>query len=84
VRETRADVVLLDLAMPHVDGLEALVELRAAAPGLGVVVLSGCDAARMAPKAFELGADDYIEKGAGKERVRAAVLAVAAGRRGAG
>jgi DNA-binding NarL/FixJ family response regulator len=57
------------------------VELRAGDPGLGVVVLSGFDAARMAPKAFELGADEYVEKGAGMERVRAAVRAVAAERR---
>ena len=82
VRAAAADVVLLDLSMPRVDGLEALADLRAAAPDLGIVVLSGFEECRMAPKALALGADRYLEKAAGMEDVRATVRAVHADRRG--
>jgi len=83
VRAARADVVLLDLSMPRVDGLEALADLRAAAPDLGIVVLSGFDEHRMGAKALALGADRYLEKAAGMEQVRATVRSVAAARRDA-
>jgi diguanylate cyclase (GGDEF)-like protein len=83
VCDAGADVVLLDLSMPRVDGLEALADLRAAAPDLGIVVLSGFEEHRMAAKALALGADRYLEKASGMEEVRASVRAVAADRRGA-
>jgi DNA-binding NarL/FixJ family response regulator len=83
VGEAGADVVLLDLSMPHVDGLEALADLRAAEPDLGIVVLSGFEEHRMAAKALALGADRYLEKAAGMDEVRSTVRAVAAARRGA-
>jgi DNA-binding NarL/FixJ family response regulator len=83
VAAARADVVLLDLSMPRVDGLEALADLRAADPRVGIVVLSGFDPERMEAKALALGADRYLAKAAGMGEVRAAVRAVHALRRGA-
>ncbi len=59
----RPDLVLLDLAMPLMDGLQALPLIRAAVPNVRVVVLSGFDARRMAPTALAAGADRYLEKG---------------------
>ncbi len=56
-------LVLLDLAMPEMDGLEALPLIRAAVPGVKVVVLSGFDGTRMAKQALDAGADHYVEKG---------------------
>jgi DNA-binding NarL/FixJ family response regulator len=76
-------VVLLDLSMPRVDGLEALADLRAADPGIGIVVLSGFDGERMEAKAPALGADRYLGKAVGKGEVRATVRTVHALRRGA-
>lgn len=64
VRETQPDVLLLDLSMPHLDGLEVLRELRAGGARTAVVVASGFAGRRMAPAALELGAHDYFEKGA--------------------
>ncbi|HVF19977.1 MAG TPA: response regulator, partial [Mycobacteriales bacterium] len=61
--ELQPDVVLLDLAMPGMDGLEALPLVRAAAPDAKVVVLSGFAAARMEQSALDLGAAAYVEKG---------------------
>jgi DNA-binding NarL/FixJ family response regulator len=63
VRESQADVVLLDLSMPGRDGLEAIPMLRAAAPGCAIVVLSGFDADRLAPQVIGAGACSYVEKG---------------------
>ena len=61
---TDPDLVLLDLSMPVMDGLEALPHLRRAVPGAAVVVLSSfpSDAAQRA--ALAAGAHGYLEKDA--------------------
>jgi CheY-like chemotaxis protein len=59
----RLDLVLLDLSMPRMDGLEALPFLRAAAPRARMVVLSGFAEAGSAEAARRAGADLYLEKG---------------------
>jgi PAS domain S-box-containing protein len=56
------DLVLLDLAMPVLDGLEAIPLIRACSPETQIVVLSGFTAERMERKALDQGADAYIEK----------------------
>jgi len=61
--ELQPDLVLLDLAMPRMDGLEALPLLREAVRDVRVVVLSGFDKGAMAEKAMAAGADSYVEKG---------------------
>jgi PAS domain S-box-containing protein len=61
--EHQPDVILLDLSMPVMDGLQAIPEIRRVSPGTRIVVLSGFDGARMKPVALELGADAYLEKG---------------------
>jgi DNA-binding NarL/FixJ family response regulator len=62
--ELQPDLVMLDLAMPRMDGLEALPLIREAVPGVRVVVLSGFNQVTMADKALEAGADRYVVKGA--------------------
>jgi DNA-binding NarL/FixJ family response regulator len=57
------DLCLLDMAMPVMDGLEALPRIRDVAPDCVVVVLSGFDAERMASTAMGRGAAGYIAKG---------------------
>jgi diguanylate cyclase (GGDEF)-like protein len=76
VAETRPDVVLLDLSMPKVDGLEALPRILEAAPWAGVVVLSGRDEAAAAPAALAAGAERFMAKPAGAAAIRDAVLEV--------
>jgi DNA-binding NarL/FixJ family response regulator len=79
--ETRPDVVLLDLSMPGLDGLEVITRVREAAPETGILVFSGFAAERMSVVALALGADGYLEKGEPLETVRQAVRDLASRRR---
>jgi len=57
------DILLLDLAMPVLDGLQALPHIRERAPDSLVVVLSGFGASAMGEEAVRLGATTYVQKG---------------------
>jgi DNA-binding NarL/FixJ family response regulator len=61
-RRHRPDLVLLDIAMPLQDGLEALPRIRQASPASRVVILSSFGEQRFGAQALELGASAYIEK----------------------
>lgn len=84
VTELQPDIVLLDLSMPGLDGLEAIPLLQDAAPGIGIIVFSGFAADRMREPAISLGADRYLEKGEPLEVIRHTVREVATGRRDGG
>ena len=62
-KEQQPDVLLLDIAMPAMDGLQALPELKKGHPSVKVVVLSSFSESEMRDKALGLGADAYVEKG---------------------
>lgn len=75
-REYQPDVVLLDLAMPRMDGLQALPLIREVAPDARVIVLSGFDESRMAGAATAAGAHAYLRKGASPDELIATVASV--------
>ena len=58
-----ADVVLLDLGLPDVHGLEAVRRAHAAAPHIPLVVLTGMDDESLGAQALHEGAEDYLIKG---------------------
>jgi CheY-like chemotaxis protein len=62
-------VILLDLSMPVMDGLEVIPELRRRAPDAKIVVLSGFMASRLGVDVIERGAHAYVEKGADAEEL---------------
>lgn len=69
VRTGRPDVVLLDLSMPVMDGLEALPHIRALAPAARIIVLSGFGATELTQRALDAGADGYLQKGVSLGRI---------------
>ena len=73
------DVVLLDVAMPVMDGLEALPHLRDRAPDATVIMLSGFSELRLGAEAAALGAAAYLEKGLAPAALVSRVLEVLEG-----
>lgn len=61
VKSLRPDMVLLDLGLPDIDGLEVLEEIRAES-NVPVLIVSARDDNKEIVKAFDLGADDYVTK----------------------
>jgi PAS domain S-box-containing protein len=60
----RPDVMLLDVSMPIVDGLEALPKVLEASPGTRVVMYSGFEETGLAARAHEIGAHAFVSKAA--------------------
>ena len=61
-KDPSPDLVLLDLLMPDIDGLQTLEQLRQLRPGLKVVMLSCVSDTRKVVQAIRLGAQDYLTK----------------------
>ena len=62
-RELQPHLVLLDMAMPRMDGLQALPLIRDAVPDVRVIVLSGFNQGTLEQEALAAGADRYVVKG---------------------
>ena len=71
----KIDVVLLDLVMPEMDGIEALEEIRPDMPNLPVVMLTSQSSINTVVSAMKAGANDFIVKPASAERIRSAIAA---------
>src|SRR4051794_8003470 len=74
VERLKPDVVLLDLAMPVLDGFEAMPLMLERSPDTTIVALSGFAADRMASLCIASGAHAYLEKGEDAAVIREAVL----------
>jgi len=75
----RPDVVLLDLEMPDVDGVEAIPQLLATLPSLGVLVFTAYDTDERVLGAIRAGARGYLLKGASAEEIARGIRTVHAG-----
>ena len=69
IEEMSPDLVLLDIWMPGLDGIDTLVKIKETYPQLQVVMMSGHGTIETAVKATKLGAYDFIEKPLSLEKV---------------
>ena len=72
-------VVLMDIAMPHRDGLDVLRQLRSEFPKLPVLMLSTYPDKQYAVRSLKLGAAGYLNKSADSEQMTGAIRKVVAG-----
>lgn len=79
VDDARPDVVLMDVSMPDLGGLEATERLRARHPGIPVVVVTLFDDRETVDRALAAGAGAYVTKQSTPEQILAAVDAAVVG-----
>jgi DNA-binding NarL/FixJ family response regulator len=79
VAENHPDVVLMDLRMPRVDGVEATRRIKAAHPSVQIVVLTTYSDDESVFAALQAGARGYLTKDAGAEEIARAIAAVCDG-----
>lgn len=77
--ECRPDVILLDVQMPNVDGIEALRQIRATQPEARVIVLTTYRNEDYVFPSLQAGASGYMLKDATREELAGAIRSVAAG-----
>ncbi len=78
-RAQRPDVILMDVSMPGMNGIEATKRIKAEQPGVGVLVLTSYDDDAYVFALLEAGAAGYLLKNATEDELLGAVRAVAAG-----
>lgn len=79
VQRSKPDVVLMDISMPGLDGLQTCAQMLAMAPDLRVVMLSMHQESQFVRQALKLGAKGYLPKDAAPQELRGAVAAVLRG-----
>ena len=81
MREDEVDVVLLDLSMPDQSGIDALAAIKARAPELPVLILSGYPETHYATTLLRQGASGYLNKECDPEEIVKAIRTVFRGRK---
>jgi len=81
VRKGEVDVIVLDIGMPDQSGVDALAAIRARAPDLPVLILSGYAEEHYATTLLRQGASGYLNKDCDPEEIVRAIRTVARGRR---
>ena len=74
--ETKPDLVLMDITMPEMDGIQALKQIRATDPNACIIMCSAMGQQAMVIEAIQSGAKDFIVKPFQAERVLEAVKKV--------
>src|ERR1700724_2630458 len=76
-RKLKPDVVVLDMTMPELDGLEALREIKRALPNTEVVIFSAYHSEEVIEQLFDAGAKSYIQKSDASRHLLAAIKSLA-------
>jgi DNA-binding NarL/FixJ family response regulator len=80
-RTLRPDVIVMDMAMPGLNGTQATIEILKFLPGVGIVILSMYEEANYVRNAMDAGARGYLLKNASEVDLAAAIKNVARGRK---
>jgi DNA-binding NarL/FixJ family response regulator len=81
VRTTEMDVIIMDLSMPGQSGIDALAMIRAKAPDVGILILSGYPEEQYAVNLIRQGASGYLNKECEPIEIVNAIRTIALGRR---
>ena len=79
IDQNTVDVVLLDIHMPVMDGLKCCEEIKKKYPATGVIVLSMLNEITIIKKMSQLGANGYLLKNSGREKIVESIHSVASG-----
>ena len=75
-----AEVAVIDVRMPEVDGIETAKRLRTRSPATSVILVTGLDDPQIAVEAKEVGAVALLKKGALHDQLKEAIVAAASSR----
>lgn len=81
VRKEEIDVLIMDLSMPGQSGIDALAMLRAKAPDMGILILSGYPEAHYAINLIRQGASGYLNKECDPSEIVEALRTISLGKR---
>ncbi|MBR6030164.1 MAG: response regulator [Clostridia bacterium] len=73
IRDLNPDILLTDIRMPFMDGIQLCAEVRHAMPWVGIIILSGYDDFAYAQKAISLGVQEYLLKPVTAQELEAAL-----------
>jgi two-component system, NarL family, invasion response regulator UvrY len=79
IRRTACDVVVLDITLPDVSGLEVLIQLKRERPALTVLIMSIHEEELYAPRVLKAGASGYLMKDSVPEELIQAIRKIASG-----
>jgi two-component system, NarL family, invasion response regulator UvrY len=81
IREQEFDVIILDISMPGIDGLDTLKQIKSEKPKARVLILTIHPEARYAVRCVRMGADGYLTKGSAPTELIGAIKRISQGRK---
>lgn len=81
VREFTPDIVLMDVRMPGIGGIEATRKILRMSPDTRIIAVTACDDAPFANRLLQAGASGYLSKGAGPDEIVLAIQKVHCGQK---
>jgi two-component system invasion response regulator UvrY len=81
LRDREFDVIILDISMPGIDGLDTLRQIKAERPKARVLILTIHPEARYAVRCLRMGADGYLTKGSAPDELINAIKRISQGRK---